>query len=139
MARSAGHATRIGLGNVPRPQIEKVALDFFQEAPARGARIYFLKFILHDFSDADCLRILTHIKQAMTHGYSYIVINDFILPETGCHQLPAQWDLMMMMYMSGHERTESQWKALMDAAGLGIEGTYQPPGDGQGILVATLR
>lgn len=121
------------------PQVEKVALDFFQETPVRGARIYFLKFIIHDYSDADSLRILTHVKQAMAPGYSYLVLNDFILPETGCHQLSAQWDLTMMMYISGIERTESQWKALMDAAGLDIEGMYQPPGDGQGILVATLK
>lgn len=121
------------------PQVEKVALNFFQQAPVGRARIYFLKFIMHDYSDADCLRILANIKQAMTPGYSYLVINDFILPETGCHQLPAQWDLMMMMYMSGIERTESQWKALMDAAGLEIHGMYQPPGDGQGILVAALK
>ncbi|KAK7911879.1 O-methyltransferase [Apiospora marii] len=119
--------------------IGKVPIDFFEESPIHGARIYFMKFIMHDYSDEDCLRILKTVKTAMTPGYSYLVINDFILPDVGCNLLSAQWDLMMMLIMSGLERTESQWMTLMEAAGLEVEGLYQPPGDGQGIIVAKLQ
>lgn len=94
---------------------------------------------MHDYSDQDCLKILRNVKNAMTAGYSYLVINDFILPDVGCNLLSAQWDLVMMLVMSGLERTEGEWKTLMEAAGLEIEGLYQPPGDGQGIIVANLQ
>lgn len=74
----------------------------------------------------------------MTKGYSYLVINDFVLPDQDCPIISAQWDLMMMIYMSGMERSEAQWRKLIKNAGLQLEGLYQPPGDGQGIIVATL-
>lgn len=74
----------------------------------------------------------------MSKGYSYLVINEFVLPDQGCPLISAQWDLMMMIFMSSMERSESQWRALIGKAGLQVEGLYQPPGDGQGIIVATL-
>ncbi|KAK8112864.1 O-methyltransferase [Apiospora sp. TS-2023a] len=121
--------------------VEKVPIDFFEESRSvyYRARIYFMKLVMHDYSDEDCLEILRNVKAAMTAGYSYLVINDFILPDVGCNLLSAQWDLMMMLVMSGLERTETQWKTLMNAAGLEIEGLYQPSGDGQGIIVAKLQ
>ncbi|KAL7620314.1 hypothetical protein AAE478_009308 [Parahypoxylon ruwenzoriense] len=123
--------------NLP-DKVEKHAINFFLESPVAGAKIYFMKFIMHDYADPECLGILKNVTSSMKKGYSYLVINDFILPDTGCPLLPAEWDLMMMTLMSAMERTESQWRNLLNKAGLTIEGMYQPPGDGQGIIVATL-
>ncbi|XXH05561.1 hypothetical protein Hte_011993 [Hypoxylon texense] len=123
--------------NLP-PVVEKRAIDFFNEAPIEGAKIYFMKFIMHDYADPEALHILKHVKSSMKKGYSYLVINDFILPDTGSSLLAAEWDLMMLVFMSAMERTESQWRSLLGAAGLSIKGLYQPSGDGQGIIVATL-
>lgn len=100
--------------------------------------MYFLKFILHDWPDKDCLTILRNVSAAMTKGYSFLVINEFILPDEQCPVISTQWDLMMMNLMSGMERSEAQWRRLMEDANLKLEGLYQPPGDGQGIIVATL-
>lgn len=100
--------------------------------------MYFLKFILHDWPDQDCLTILRNVSAAMTKDYSFLVINEFILPDEQCAVISAQWDLMMMNLMSGMERSEAQWRRLMEDANLKLEGLYQPPGDGQGIIVATL-
>lgn len=80
-----------------------------------GARIYFLKFIMHV---KDCLRVLENVKIAMEEGYSYLVIEEFILPDEGCSLLPAEWDLMMMIYLCGMERTRSHWEALFKRADL---------------------
>lgn len=119
-------------------RIEKSSLDFWSQQPMSGARVYFMKFIMHDYADPDCVRILQNVAASMKKGYSLLVINDFILPDEGCALLPAQWDLMMMVFLAAFERTASQWKTLLSAAGLAIEGLYHPPGDGQGIIVATL-
>ncbi|KAI2626777.1 S-adenosyl-L-methionine-dependent methyltransferase [Hypoxylon sp. NC1633] len=121
------------------PRIEKRSIDFFIEAPVKGARIYFMKFIMHDWMDGTALKILKNVSASMIKGYSYLVINDFILPDQGCPLLPALWDIGIFVVLSSQERTESQWKGLLSAAGLSIEGLYQPPGDGQGIVVATLK
>ncbi|KAI0858644.1 S-adenosyl-L-methionine-dependent methyltransferase [Xylaria cubensis] len=117
------------------PRITKQSFDLFADSPVQGARIYFMKFILHDYVDDQCLHILGKIKATMVKRYS---INEFILPDTDCGLLQSQWDLMMMVLFSSMERTESQWRTLLGAAGLSIEGMYSPPGDGQGIIVATL-
>lgn len=119
-------------------RIEKCGIDFWSQQPVSGARVYFMKFIMHDYADPDCIRILRNVAASMRKGYSFLVINDFILPDEGCSLLPAQWDLMMMVYLAAFERTASQWRTLLAAAGLAIEGLYHPPGDGQGIIVATL-
>ncbi|KAI0190039.1 hypothetical protein EV127DRAFT_431419 [Xylaria flabelliformis] len=97
-----------------------------------------MKFILHDYIDEQRLHILGKIKASMIKGYSYLVINEFILSNTDCGLLQSQWDLMMMVPLSSMERTESQWRTLLGATGLSIEGMYSPPGDGQGNIVATL-
>lgn len=98
-----------------------------------------MKGILHDYADEQCLQILHNVKASMIRGYSYLVIHDLILPDTGCGQYQASWDLMMMVFCSAMERTEGQWRSLLSAAGLSIEGMYTPPGDGQGIIVTKLQ
>ncbi|KAI1483795.1 S-adenosyl-L-methionine-dependent methyltransferase [Daldinia eschscholtzii] len=118
--------------------VEKYPINFFEEAPVQGSRIYFMKYILHDWHDDTCLQILKNVSAAMTKGYSYLVINDMILPEENCSLFPALWDMTLFMVLSAQERTASQWKSLLTAAGLVIEGMYPPPGDGLGIIVATL-
>ena len=97
-----------------------------------------MKFVLHDYQDEQCLRILENVKASMKEGYSYLVINEFIIPSTGCTRFPAQFDLLMMMALTSLERTEIEWKSLLERAGLALEGLYQPPCEGQGIIVATL-
>jgi hypothetical protein len=120
-------------------RIKKIGIDFWTQQPVSDARVYFMKFIMHDCDDSSCIRILRNVAASMKKGYSYLVINDFILPDEGCALLPTQWDLMMMCFLAAFERTESQWKGLLAAAGLKLEGLHQPPGDGQGIIVATLE
>ncbi|KAI2768746.1 S-adenosyl-L-methionine-dependent methyltransferase [Daldinia loculata] len=119
--------------------VKKYPIDFFKEAPVKGARIYYMKYVLHDWQDDACLQILKNVSAAMTKGYSYLVINDMILPEEGCPLFPALLDILMFIVLSSQERAASQWNNLLHAAGLAIEGLYQPPGDGIGIIVATLK
>ncbi|KAI0469790.1 S-adenosyl-L-methionine-dependent methyltransferase [Xylariaceae sp. FL0804] len=118
--------------------VETRSLDFFRESPVAGARIYYMKSIMHDWGDGDCIRILKSVASSMTPGYSYLVLNEFVIPDTGCSLLPATADIMMMAFVSGMERSEKQWVNVLTSAGLSIEGFYQPPSDGQGIVLATL-
>lgn len=64
------------------PRIEKQIHDFFSPQPIIGARMYYLHFIIHDWPDSDCIRIMERIRDAMTPGYSRLLINDAILPDT---------------------------------------------------------
>ncbi|KAI0483066.1 S-adenosyl-L-methionine-dependent methyltransferase [Xylariaceae sp. FL0804] len=119
-------------------RIEKLGINFWEESPVRDSRIYFMKFIMHDYNDEQCAKILKNVAGSMKKGYSQLVLNDFIVAEVECSQIAAHFDVMVMAALAGGERTESQWKSLLKLAGLSLDGLYQPPGDGQGIIVASL-
>lgn len=97
-----------------------------------------MKFILHDWNDELCLRLLRNVTAGMKKGYSTLIVEDFVLPVKGAALLPSMWDMEMMCILSAMERTERQWTTLLEQAGLEIEGFYQPPGDGTGIIVLNL-
>ena len=42
--------------------------DFFTEQPIKGAAVYFFRWILHDWSDENALRILQNLIPAMRNG-----------------------------------------------------------------------
>jgi hypothetical protein len=45
----------------------------------------------------------------------------------------------MLAFLTAMERTRTQWKQLLEAANLEIEGFYPPPGDGTGIIISHLK
>ena len=56
----------------------------------------------------------------MTPGYSKILINDMVVPDIGAGIVACQLDIVMMAMLSAKERTESQWRTLLDSAGYKI-------------------
>ncbi|THC89247.1 hypothetical protein EYZ11_011304 [Aspergillus tanneri] len=120
-------------------RIERVAFDLFKPQPIRGARIYYMKFVLHDWPDDECRVILGYIREAMKCKYSKLVIEEFILPNKDCAMISAMWDWEMLIFCSSMERTVDHWKMLLASAGFGLLKFWYPPGDGQGIIEAELE
>ena len=56
----------------------------------------------------------------MDKDHSTLLINEFVLPNTGAGLHPALLDLTMMSLSSGIERTERHWHELLDSVGLDI-------------------
>lgn len=54
--------------------------DFFTEQPVKGADVYFFRFILHNWSDSYCTKILKNLLPAMKNG-SKVVIYEFLISE----------------------------------------------------------
>ena len=54
--------------------------DFFEEQPVKGAAVYVLRWILHDWSDGYAIRILRALGPAMGEG-SKVLICEAVLPE----------------------------------------------------------
>lgn len=104
-----------------------------------ASRLYFMKFILHDWSDEKCLAILKNVTASMKRDYSHLIIEDFILPPTGASLLPTLFDMQMITFLAAMERTEKQWRELLSEAGLVVDGFHLPPGDGTGIIVTSLE
>jgi len=84
-----------------------------------GAHIYLLSHILHDWPDAACRDILLHTLPALTPGVSKIIIIDIVLPEVGASPFACMMDISMMAF-GGMERTERQWRGLLEGVGLRV-------------------
>ncbi|KAJ5637781.1 hypothetical protein N7490_007660 [Penicillium lividum] len=109
--------------------IEVMPYSFMEPQPVQGARAYYLRSIFHDWSDEICHQILCNTMSAMASGYSRILIVDFVLPDTETPLMQASLDIQMMSIGAGVERSETQWRELLQKAGLEITGIWsQGPG-----------
>ena len=63
-------------------QVSFMEHDFFTEQPLRGVDVFFLRWILHDWSDKNAIRILRGLVPALKPS-SKILINEYVLPEPG--------------------------------------------------------
>jgi hypothetical protein len=112
--------------NLPKG-VQAKAHDFFQPQPVKGSKAYHLRAICHDWSDTMVIKILRNIVPAMAPD-SKVLIADNILPERGGSGMVAAMD-MMMLCIGGKERTKANFEAVLDAAGLKLDGIYSAPGD----------
>ena len=90
--------------------------DFFETVPA-GADAYLLSRVLHDWDDADALRILRVCREAMSAEARLLVV-DAILPERAVDQpFAIRMDLHMLLLLGARERTEAEFRDLLARAG----------------------
>lgn len=72
--------------------VHQTVHDFYAEQPVKGATIYLLRAIIHDWSDKYCLRILRRLREAAAPT-SRLVVVDTILPyacaEDGVSSIPG--------------------------------------------------
>ena len=96
-----------------------VAGDFFAAIPA-GADAYLLRHVLHDWDDAQSATILRQCHSAMSNC-GRLLIAEYVLPD-GPEPFHGKWfDLAMMVVTGGQERTEAEYRALLDTAGFVCE------------------
>ncbi|KAL4761111.1 S-adenosyl-L-methionine-dependent methyltransferase [Aspergillus foveolatus] len=105
------------------PSIEITAHNFFTEQPVKAARAYYLHSVLQDWPDDLCSTILANLVAAMKPGYSKLLVNENVIPDTGAYWETTSLDLIMMQLGSG-ERTERHWRSLLESAGLRIVGIW---------------
>ncbi|CAF9905192.1 MAG: hypothetical protein HETSPECPRED_004907 [Heterodermia speciosa] len=98
-------------------RVEFMRHDFFEAQPIKGAKIYYLRNIIHSWSSDQAILILQRLKEAMVPN-SVILIDEMILPDTGAHFHAAQLDIMMMIILGAVERTEKDFQKLLHDSGL---------------------
>lgn len=84
-----------------------------------GARAYYFRNILHDWPDDKCKLILENTISAMSED-SVILIDEIVVPDIGAGRRATQLDMTMLAALAGQERSRSEWKELLDQAGLDI-------------------
>ncbi|KAF4628136.1 hypothetical protein G7Y89_g10015 [Cudoniella acicularis] len=121
-------------------RIEFVEHDFFTPQPVKDADVYLLRMIIHDWPDADAVRILKQLVEVMKEG-SRIVIMDMVLPIPGTtsQTLEAalrQKDLMMRQVLNAKEREVEDWHTLVRKVdeGMHIVAIRRPEGSQHSII-----
>ncbi|RAQ61132.1 O-methyltransferase family protein, partial [Aspergillus flavus] len=99
-------------------RIKPTAHDFFTEQTAKGADIYYLKSILHDWDDVASRKILSNIANVM-QPHSRLLINEMILADVNESMIRSNMDMLMLFFTNGMERTQTQWNELL--------ATVEPP------------
>ena len=90
--------------------------SFFDAVPA-GGDAYLLSHIIHDWSEDQCLTILARCRQAMNEGGKLLIV-EMVIPEGNGFHPGKMLDMMMLVGPGGQERTELEYRALLDKAGL---------------------
>lgn len=104
------------LGELDAPERwELVTGDFFQECPP--ADVYLLKHIIHDWTDEQCQTILENCRKAMSPGGRIVILDAVIPPENSPHT-GKFYDVLAMSLVPGGERTEAEFRQLLEKANL---------------------
>ncbi len=82
--------------------------------------------VLHDWPDEECAEILANLKPAMTPKYSKLLINEFVIPDTGAHWISTALDILMMAVYSSGERSEQNWRRMLEGLGFKITKIWTP-------------
>lgn len=75
----------------------------------------------------------------MEKGYSKLLINDMVVPETKAPSFVAGMDIFMMTVVAGMERTRPQWDDLLDSVGFRITDIWQVSFDAESVIEAELK
>jgi O-methyltransferase domain/Dimerisation domain len=118
---------------IAHERMKLVGGDFFQAVPI-GADAYILRWIIHDWSEAEAVALLSKVREAMKPGARLVLLEELI-PEAP-ELVPGKWiDLLMLAITGGRERTENEYSELLSAAGFELAEVVQTPGSFS-ILVA---
>ena len=104
----------------PKAGVEGMYHDFFEPQPIKGAKIYILRHVLHDWPDHKAEEVLNRVIEAMGPE-SVLLIDEKVLADTGTSTYAAGLDLQMMMNVAAQERSEKEWSDLLKTVGLKIE------------------
>ena len=120
-------ATKLGL----QDRCRYVGGDMFEAVPSADA--YSLKMILHDWNDSECVEILSNVRKAAS-GRAQVFIVEHVVPEHDVPHFSKLFDIHMMCWGTGQERTEAQYESLLERAGWTLAGSHYPANRQMGVI-----
>lgn len=105
--------------SIESPRLRLQAGDFFND-PLPVADIYVLMDVIHDWNDADAVRILTGIRKAAPKHARLLIVESLVAEEPGPH-IGKTLDIIMLAVTGGKERSPSEYKALLGPVGFKFE------------------
>ncbi len=120
-------ARQMGMGD----RCEYVAGDMFEAVPSADA--YIMKLILHDWNDDECVQILRNQYEGATPGGRVFIV-EHVIPDPGTPHFAKLFDIHMMCWGTGRERTQAEYASLLARAGWKFIATWFPPSRAMGVV-----
>lgn len=98
--------------------------------------MYYMHSIVHDWSEKSAHKILEMLRDALKLGYSKLLIYDHVVPDKSAHHQTTFFDRTMMAFVAGQERTETEFRTLIEAAGYRFVKFWRSPLAPQAIVEA---
>ncbi|KAL4789342.1 S-adenosyl-L-methionine-dependent methyltransferase [Aspergillus venezuelensis] len=113
--------------------ITPIAHNMFEPQPITGARVYYMRTVLHDFPDKQALLALARVREAMANTPdSVLFVHEHIMADgLDVPPLAAILDIHMMEIFSSLERTEREWVDLLERAGFRVARVWNEESVGQ--------
>ena len=118
-------AKKVGILDRFADRCKLEAGSFFESLPAADA--YIMKFIIHDWYDPECIKILSHCRKGIRAGGRLLVV-DQVVPGRNEPGVSKLMDLEMLVLPGGMERTEMEFRELFAASGFRLERIIPTPG-----------
>ena len=112
-----------------------VAGDMFQSIPI--ADDYTMKMILHDWNDDECIEILKSVRTAANPGARLFIV-EHLVPDDQAEHFSKLYDIHMLCWGTGTERTITEYKNLIEKAGWSFVGAHVSGTNAMGIVEAGL-
>ena len=100
-------------------RLQVIGGSFLESVPA-GADAYFLRHIIHDWYDAECLKIL-HAIHRFAPPHAKLLVVESVIPPGNEPCFGKLLDLAMLVIPGGKERTESEYRELFQQAGFSLQ------------------
>jgi predicted transcriptional regulator len=105
--------------------------NMFSKVPAADA--YIMKMILHDWSDDECVKILSNIYNAASEN-GRILIAEHLVPGPEEPHFSKLFDIHMMCVATGKERTVEEYADLLKKTGWNHANTFHSQSGLMGII-----
>jgi ubiquinone/menaquinone biosynthesis C-methylase UbiE len=120
-------AQRMGIGD----RCEYVAGNMFEAVPSADA--YIMKLILHDWNDDECVQILRNQYRAANVGGRVFLV-EHVITDPNTPHFSKLFDIHMMCWGTGRERTQEEYAALLKKAGWEYRTTWFPASRAMGVV-----
>ncbi|KAI8949865.1 S-adenosyl-L-methionine-dependent methyltransferase [Xylaria longipes] len=101
-------------------RLEFKPYDFFTEQPVKGADVYIMRMIMHDWSDKCAAQILQAQIPALKPGARILLNERVLIPPQPQNLIVARFDMacdiVMNTVFNSKERTRDDWIALLNQA-----------------------
>jgi len=89
--------------------------NFFESVPS-GADTYLLRHIIHDWTDEQSVQILNNCRKVIPNNGRLLII-EAVIPTGNERCLAMDFDMVMLTFPGGIERTEEEYRFLLEHAG----------------------